>query len=254
MSAVARLYFDIESIEKDFKEINGEDAILDILEFKIFESSSRDGTFTEIDTQDFDPRKNFIETKVATALDFWFKFKYVDSLAVVSEFSTAILAESIEILIKRIRKHLGDTDENLSAFTDEEYIDMIRNANARMTDNNNVTLLSEWRIQGIALLSRIQACYTLAYRNSDKFPVELPDDVKIDTGKRVDHYVKLAKALEGQWKEMKKDLGSVDDEGELTGIPKIDSQNWIRESYFTDQRRIGTNRYGDGLGRSRRVI
>ena len=94
------------------------------------------------------------------------------------------------------------------------------------------------------MLVKISCCYDLAYRNAGNFPIELPDNIRLDKGQRVKHYLAVAKGLENQYSEMKNDLGQVDENGEATGNPKMQVVELTRKTYFTDTSRVGTNRYG----------
>ncbi len=247
MADVIRIYFDTSSLEEAFQEEFGEDAVLDIVTFNVYESSSKDGTFALIDNVDFDPRKGFIETDKQTSLDFWFRLAFIDSQAVESEQSDPTLAENILRIIDNVIGELGDTDRNQPAFSDEEYLSMIRNSFGRISTSPNMVKLAESREYVIALLVRTQACFKLAYRNAGRYPIELPDGLETDKGKRVDHYINLAKALEAQWREMKKDFGSVDEEGELTGTPKMQVLDMTKKTFFNDPTKMGGNRYGTGF-------
>lgn len=247
MDDVARIYFDVGSLEEAFKEAFGEDAVLDIVSFNVYESSSKDGTFTLVENVDFDPRKEFVETSQQTSLDFWFRLAWVDSSSVESELSDPTLAENIARIIDSVIAELGDTDRNQPAFTDDEYLSMIRNSYGRISSSPNMVKLAESREYTVALLVRTQACFKLAYRNAGRYPIELPDGLKTDKGKRVDHYLDIAKALEAEWREMKRDFGSVDEEGELTGTPKMQVIDTTRKTFFNDPNKMGGNRYGTGV-------
>ena len=247
MSDVIRIYFDVDSLEEAFKAEFGEEAILDIVTFNVYESSSKGGTFALIDNVDFDPRREFIETDQQTSLDYWFRLAWVDSSSVESELSDPTLAENIERIIDNVIAELGDTDRNQPAFTDEEYLSMIRNSHGRISSSPNMVKLAESREYVVALLVRTQACFKLAYRNAGRYPIELPDGLKTDKGQRVDHYLDIAKALEKQWNEMKRDFGPVDEEGELTGTPKMQVIDTTKTTFFKDPGKMGGNRYGTGF-------
>lgn len=241
-----RLYFDVEALQTALEESDDytEGSLLDIVSFKVYEGSSQSGTFTLIDTIDYNPQYDFIETEGAVSDFNWFKLAYVDSDAIESDQSEAILAEHIYTIIDKVALTLGDInreDEADMAFTDNEYIMKIKEATRTHTGSNKLEGLDEGEVSMIALLVRISCCYDLAYDSARYSKIGLPDGISIDKGERVKHYLSIAKQLEDRYAKLKK--GWQDDDGALVGTPYVEVISVTRKPYFTSERRFPHRRY-----------
>lgn len=241
--AKVRLYYDISELEEEFQNDNNNssDSVIDIVSFKIYECKSKDGNYSYIDEADYIPLKDYVETDNATSFDYWFKLSWVNSNSEESELSEPSLGEDLSDLLDRVIEDMGDLDRDKPAISDESYIAKIRSAVARVTEDKNISKISEEKEELIVALTRIPLCYELAYKNAKYYPITLPDDVALDRGRRVDHYLGIAKQLEAYVDNIKKDMSSYDED--IDGDRKVQVVNLTRKTYFKDSSRIGRNRY-----------
>lgn len=247
MAKTLRLYFDIASLEAAYVEEFGESAVIDIKSFKIYESQTKAGTYTEIDEKDYVPHVDYVETKKQTALDYWFKLSWVAGDDTESAKSAPLLGEYTANIIDTVAEALGDTerdDDSTIVFTDDEYLVKIRNATKRITGDKNLNGLPEEKEEMLIVLVRISACYDLAYGNCNNYPVSLPEGIALDKGQRVTHYLDVARALENQYQMMKADLGgNLTEDETIVGTPSIEVVKTTKTTYFSDTSRRGSNRY-----------
>jgi len=244
LSDSIRIYFDVKDIETAYKELNGDEAVLDIVSFKVYESSSKGGTYKLIDTVPYDSKLSYVETLFFSDMGNWYKLSYISGDGSESSLSEPTISEEISNLIDNIIIDMQDTDRDNPAFNEEQYISKIRDAYGRLTQEDNLSYLREKHFGMISLLTRISCCYDLAYRNSGNFPIGLPDGISIDKGARVEHYLSIARGLENQYTQIKNDVGQVDIiSGEVSGNPKLNSTEATRKTYFRDASRIRGNRY-----------
>lgn len=244
--AKIRLYFDVKALQTALEALDSyvEGDLLDIVSFKVYESPSKSGTFTLIDTVDYNPQHDFIETESAVSDFNWFKLSYTDSVPEESEKSEAILAEHIYTIIDKVALQLGDInreEEVDMAFTDNEYIMKIKEACRVHTGSNHLEGLDEGEISMIALLVRISCCYDIAYDSAKYTKISLPDGISVDKGERVKHYLAVAKQLEQRYSKLKEDWQ--DDDGALVGTPYVEVIPMTRKLYFTSARRFPHRRY-----------
>ena len=225
---MARIYFEIP------ESFSSEDENLDVLSINIYESDSKLGTFSLIDTVDFNPGKDYVETLNEDSLYSWFKLSYVDSESVESTQSDPILGEDIYEYIDRIALSLGDLqrdDPATQAFLDEEYITKIRAACKRYRGSESLVSLRDYELEMIIILVRSSCCYDLAYDNAKFTKIKLPDGIEINKGERVDHYLQIARTLESQYNSSVNELRN----DEQSGGSKEQSMEVIdvtRRKYF----------------------
>lgn len=241
--AQVRLYYDISELEEEFLEQpeTNSDSVIDIANFKIYESNSKDGNYAYIDNVSYIPSNDYVETDNATSFDYWFKLSWVNSAGEESELSEPSLGENLSYILDRVIEDMGDLDRTHPAFEDESYVSKIRSAVSRVTEERNISKVPEEKEELIIALTRIPLCYELAYKNARFYPISLPDDVSLDRGKRVEYYLGIAKSLEAYVNNMRKDMSSYDDG--IDGDRKIQVVDLTRKTYFKDGRRNGRNRY-----------
>lgn len=153
---------------------------------------------------------------------------------VESELSSSLLGDNISDLILAVREALHDTSFTSPAFTDDELIRKIKEATRRFTGSEGTVLIEEYKISVIILLVRASCCFDLAYDTSRYYHLELPDGIKMFRGEIPEHYMKLATALEKQYKQLTEDLGEED--GTVMGTPVMEVIQNTRHSYFNSVR------------------
>jgi len=216
-----RIYLDIDSLQEEL----GENEILDIVSFNVYESVSKGGIFTLIENVDFIPAEPFIEITEEADITNWFKLSYLNTAGDVSELSEPVLGEYIDNIIYQSSVALGDTDRDNPAFTDEEYILKIREGIRRYKGPGGHSYISEADVSVIILLVRISCCYDLAYDNSKYYSITLPEDMHFDKGQRVGHYIRLAQSLESYYRRLTEDFDAdLEDSFEIVSM--------TRQSYF----------------------
>jgi len=171
---------------------------------------------------------------------------YLTQESVESDLSDATLGEYIALIIAQVRTALGDIDLDAPAFEDDELILKLKNAVRRFKGSEGIYILKESEIEPIILLIRINCCYDLAYDNARYTALSLPDNIKLNKGQRVTHYLELAKALEAQYRSLLEDWGGSTDDNFLTGTPQFEQVSMSRSTYFIGGRLPVVDEYRKG--------
>jgi hypothetical protein len=161
-----------------------------------------------------------------------------------SDLSESVLSEDMYNVVLKLRDVLHDTNFAAPAFSDEELTRKVKEATRRFKGKEGSILIYESELSAIIILVRISCCYDLAYENSRHYRLELPDGVKVFRGEIMEHYVKLAQSLEGQYKQLMEDWGGSKDDNTLTGAPTFEVVQTTKSSYFKSGDRLNL-RNGD---------
>ena len=156
-------------------------------------------------------------------------YRHFTEYQVESDLSDPVLAENIATIIEQVRVAIKDTSEDAPAFTDDELILKVREAIKRFTGENSSVITHEYQLSVIILLVRISCAYDLAYNTARYYHLELPDNLRLFRGEITEHYLNVAKALEGQYKRLTEDLG----EGGSRAFEVVDC---TKKSYFKSSR------------------
>ena len=213
---IVRLYVDVEGLDKLLKEENGEDFVLDIVGFHVYECPSKNGTYDKVTTNgliDYDPTKNFIEPDVGHQSS-WFKVSWVDSLGVESELSDPMLSEVVADFVNQVAIAMNDLNRESDAtcaFRDEEYVRMMRRAIHSLTQSDTTPLsaLSESEFETLLISVRQACCYVLAYETARYYKLAMPEGLVLERNQIPEHYMALAKALGQHFKEAKDEIGAI---------------------------------------------
>lgn len=176
-------------------------------------------------------------------------YVYWDTVeAVESDRSDPILGEEIDKVILAVRTAMDDMNVDNPAFTDDEFLGMIRLAIRRFKGNSQSINLSSDNMAAIILLVRISSCYVLAYDASKFTKLELPDGIVLNKGERVKHYLAVAKALEKHYENLMSDLGGSAkpedlEDFVLAGTPSFEVVDATKKTYFNKLTRFSTNNY-----------
>jgi hypothetical protein len=240
--ALIRLYIgDVKDIFVDY-ETNLPRPVHSV---RIKESQAYSTDYTVIDTQSINPADDFIETNNASDeyLNRWYKIEYIsdlnDTTTEVTVFgeSEPTFPEQINDIINEVRGYIGDTDiygeadPPGPAWTDREYLNIIRFALKMWTGEKNLSTIREADVVPITLLVEEYYANLIAYDHGKYIQLQTPSTT-LNKSEIMSHYLQIAEGLRDQIatyrKRLNMDSGGYNDEGIISQMPNIKSSKMKR--------------------------
>lgn len=147
-----------------------------------------------------------------------------------------IFPDLITTIIDEVRTWIGDLNLEDPAFTDEQYIQMIKFALIQYKGESNLLRINEQDKFLIQLLVRESISLNLAHDYAKYYKLTAPG-AELDKSEISRHYIEVARALREQYQAYSQRLnlesGGYNDQGIINRMPSFDVVNLKRKSYIT---------------------
>lgn len=212
----------------------------------VFESSSSEATgFKKIVTLSaFQPSKDYIEVDVSDDyFNRWYKFSYASTTDSFPEtetekvygYSDITFPEVIGNVILELRDFLGDTSEEepTQAFTDKEYMKMLRSALIQFKGDESFSEIHEKDFMPLKILVQIDCAMEIAYNHAKYYALESPG-AKLDKSQIMGHYLRVVSQLQENYDKISsrtnRGAGGYNDQKIITQMPGVKVVDALRYS------------------------
>ncbi len=212
----------------------------------VYESSNSEAAgFKKIDTlKEFQPTKDYIEVNVSDDyFNRWYKFAYASTIDAFPEneteklygYSDITFPEVIGTVILELRDFLGDTseEETKQAFTDREYMKMLRSALVQFKGDESFSEIHERDFIPLKILVQIDCAMEIAYNHAKYYALESPG-AKLDKSQIMDHYLRVASQLNENYDKISsrtnRGAGGYNDQKIITQMPGVKVVDALRYS------------------------
>lgn len=206
----------------------------------ILEGPEFQGTFTVIETIQFDRMSQFVTTTKAADnyTQLWYRLQFIGDPAVspvvVLGTTEPILPEIITDMIDEIRAWIGDTNLEEPAWTDSQYLQELRFALKQYKGDKNLTFLRDEDWVPIQLLVRESFAANIAYDTAKYYALQNPT-AQLDMSQISVHYTNVARLIKEQYTSYAQRLnmqsGGYDEHNIVKQMPGINIVTAARYSH-----------------------
>jgi len=222
MPIKVRLFFELP---EDFDELKA-------IAVRVYECATPGETGVIRDTVTLKAGLDYIDATVNDQYS-WFKLALISLEGVeLTEPSEPILCEVASQKLALIRAAIKDTG-NEPAFSDDELIQKMRLAAARLNGTKNLSIIPDRYWPLIELLVRLDICHVLAFDYAKYQKLEIPGGASLSRDELYKHYIEAAQQLERYFQSVKDDLLNASDNLDDETLKGVTASTMTRHSYAT---------------------